>query len=214
MTRDHETQTPDEAQESPARSSFAERLDFLCTHDPRGPLSNPQVVQMLEERGLPSFSGTYMWQLRTGRADNPTLRHMDSLADLFGVPRDYWASAATAKVVDALIVQLNGLKASGATPESLHRQLAKFTQSMGEGAAPEALKAQLDELARMSRHGVSAEALKSLQDARVSKIAMRSVGLSDAGLSTVTSFIENFRLAEGLPADLHPPTGDGQGTKS
>ncbi|MCZ4100746.1 hypothetical protein [Streptomyces sp. H39-C1] len=206
MTHTHGTQTPDEAHELPARSTFAERLDFLCTHDPRGPLSSPQVVQMLEEQGLPSFSNTYMWQLRTGRADNPTKKHMDSLADFFGVPRDYWSNAATAKVVDTLIAQLNGFKAGGATPETLHKQLAGFTRRMSEGDAPEALMAQLDELARLNQHGVSADMLKSLQDARVTSIAMRAVGLSDAGLSTVKSFIENFRLAEGLPAEPHTPT--------
>ncbi|NEA53506.1 hypothetical protein G3I60_04895 [Streptomyces sp. SID13666] len=206
MTQAHGAQTPEEAPDEPARGTFAERLDFLCRNDPRGPFSNPQVVQMLEDRGLPSFSGTYMWQLRTGKANNPTLRMMDSLADLFGVPRDYWLNAATAQSVNALIIKLNELKVSGATPDALHRQLAKFTQKMAEGTAPEALAAQLDELARLSRHGVSAETLKSLQDQRVSSIAMRSVGLSDAGLSTVKSFIENFRLAEGLPAELHTPT--------
>ncbi|MCZ4123659.1 hypothetical protein [Streptomyces sp. H39-S7] len=206
MTHDQGTQTPDDAHEQPARGTFAQRLDFLCTHDPRGPLSNPQVVQMLEEQGLPSFSGTYMWQLRTGRADNPTLKHMDALADLFGVPRDYWASAATARVVDALIVQLNGLKASGASPEKLHRQLAKFTQKMSAGTPPAALKAQLDELARLNQHGVSAVTLKSLQDARVSSIAMRAVGLSDGGLSAVQAVLEQFRRAEGLRPV--PPEGE------
>ncbi|MEN8652556.1 hypothetical protein ABCR94_18615 [Streptomyces sp. 21So2-11] len=207
MTHDHGTQTP---QEEPDVGSFAERLDFLCSNDPRGPFTNPTVVKMLEKQGLPSFSNTYMWQLRTGRADNPTKKHMDALAALFGVPEDYWSSRATAQVINRLIARLNGFKGNGATPEQLQRQLVSFTKRMSEGAAPEALVAQLDELARMNQQGVTASTLKRLQDARVTSIAMRAVGLSDQGLSAAAAMIEQVRRLEGLPAEPSDETDTSQ----
>ncbi|MBT2399505.1 hypothetical protein J7E89_26990 [Streptomyces sp. ISL-100] len=164
---------------------------------------------MLEKQGLPSFSNTYMWQLRKGLADNPTKKHMDALADLFGVPKDYWSNRATAQVINRLIARLNGFKANGATPEQLHRQLVSFTRRMSEGAAPEALIAQLDELARMNEQGVTASTLKRLQDARVTSIAMRAAGLSDEGLSAAAAMIEQVRRLEGLPIEPtdQPDTG-------
>ncbi|GGW94578.1 XRE family transcriptional regulator [Streptomyces noursei] len=206
VTHAHRTQLP---AEGPDEGSFAERLDFLCKNDPRGPFSNPTVVRMLDAQGLHSFSSTYMWQLRSGRADNPTKNTMDGLADFFGVPKDYWSNRATAQIINRLIARLNGFKANGATPEQLHRQLVSFTRRMSEGAAPEVLIAQLDELARMNEQGVTASTLKRLQDARVTSIAMRAAGLSDQGLSAAAAMIEQVRRLEGLPIEPtdQPDTG-------
>ncbi|MFI1012574.1 hypothetical protein [Streptomyces sp. NPDC020965] len=182
------------------QGSFAERLDYLCKHSPRGPVSNPQVAKMLAAEGLPSLSDTYMWQLRCGRADNPTKKHMDGLADFFAVPKDYWSNRTTATVVNSMITRLNGFKKDGATSEQLHRQLASFTKQMSEGVTPEALIEQLEELARLKSAGVTADTLKRLQDARVTDIAMRAVGLSDEGLTAAAAMIDQVRRLEGLPA--------------
>ncbi|MFI1201702.1 hypothetical protein ACH4VR_19985 [Streptomyces sp. NPDC020883] len=202
MSHSDETQA---AQDEPDEGSFAEQLDYLCKNDPRGPLSNPQVVRMLEEQGLPSFSTTYMWQLRTGRADNPTKKHMDALATLFGVPQDYWSNRATAGVVNSMISRLNGFKESGASPGQLHQQLQSFTKRMNQGAAPEALVEQLETLARLNEAGVTAATLKRLQDARVTGIAMRAVGLSDEGLTAAAAMIDQVRRLEGLPPEPTSP---------
>ncbi|RLU79932.1 hypothetical protein CTZ27_35875 [Streptomyces griseocarneus] len=191
---------PDE----PAGGSFADRLDFLCTHDPRGPFTNPQVVRMLEEQDLPAPSSTYMWQLRTGRADNPTKKHMDALADLFGVPRDYWSNDATAAAIKGMVDRLNGFKSTGATPDQLHRQLQSFTKRMSQGVKPEALVEQLETLARLKEAGVTADTLERLKDARVTNLAMRAVGLSDQGLNAAAAMIDQVRRLEGLPPE--PPT--------
>ncbi|MFI6686682.1 hypothetical protein [Streptomyces sp. NPDC050485] len=188
-------------QDEPIEGSFAEHLDYLCANDPRGPLSNPQVVRMLEEQGLPSFSSTYMWQLRTGRADNPTKKHMDSLADLFAVPQDYWSNRGTATTVNSMIARLNDLKESGADPEQLHRQLKAFTKLMSRGVTPEVLNGQLETLIRLQEAGVNAATLKRLQDARVTDIAMRAVGLSDEGLTAAAAMIDQVRRLEGLPPE-------------
>ncbi|WP_086822477.1 hypothetical protein [Streptomyces sp. NRRL B-24572] len=200
--------TDADSQEPPDEDSFAERLDFLCTNDPRGPFTNPQVVRMLGELGMPAPSSTYIWQLRTGRSDNPTKKTMDALADLFGVPRDYWASDTTTAAVNAMIVRLNGLKATGATPEQLHQQLRNFTKRMGQGVNPETMVEQLETLARLSEAGVTAATLERLKDSRVTNIAMRAVGLSDQGLNAAAAIIEQVRQLEGLPA-AEPPAPAG-----
>lgn len=204
MTHSHGTPDPPEATNG---GSFAERLDFLCRNDPRGPFTNPSVVKLLEEQGLPSFSTTYMWQLRTGRADNPTKKHMDALAAFFGVPEDYWSNRATAEVFNGIIERLNGFK-ENAPPEKLHEQLVRFTKRVSEGAAPESLMAQLEELARMNKGGVSAHTVRRLQDARVASIAMRAAELSEEGLNAAAAMIEQVRRLEGLDALSDPPNDD------
>ncbi|MCX4677691.1 hypothetical protein OG413_20680 [Streptomyces sp. NBC_01433] len=198
VTHAHGTQTPEEG---PAGGSFAEQLDFLCKHDPRGPFTNPQVVRMLEEQGLPAFSATYMWQLRNGRADNPTKKHMEGLADFFAVPRDYWSNQATERSMNAVITRLNNFKENGATPDQLHQQLKKITERMSEGVTSEALIGQLEELARLQKAGVTAATLKRLQNSRVTAIAMRAADLSDEGLSAAAAMIEQVRRLEGLPPE-------------
>ncbi|MFB6529896.1 hypothetical protein [Streptomyces sp. NPDC056399] len=193
--------TDADRQEPPGDDSFAERLNFLCTNDPRGPFSNPEVVRMLEKEGMPAPSGTYIWQLRTGRSDNPTKKTMDALADMFAVPRDYWANDATAAAVNVMINRLNGLKAKGATPDQLHRQLKGFTQRMNQGVDPEKLVAQLEALERFKAAGVTAADVERLKDARVTGIAMRAVGLSPQGLDAAAAMIEHVRRLEGLPPE-------------
>jgi len=35
-------------------------------------------------------SGTYLWLLRTGQWDNPTMKHLIAIARFFGVPPTYF----------------------------------------------------------------------------------------------------------------------------
>lgn len=42
-----------------------------------------------------SLSGTYIWQLCRGYRDNPTLRHLETLAEFFGVPVSYFTDPGT-----------------------------------------------------------------------------------------------------------------------
>lgn len=50
---------------------------------------NTAVAQAITERGVP-ISHTYIWQLRTGRRDNPTIQHLSAIAEFFGVPVAYF----------------------------------------------------------------------------------------------------------------------------
>lgn len=44
----------------------------------------------MEERDGVSFSATYLWGLRTGVKDNPTMRHLQALAGFFNVSPSYF----------------------------------------------------------------------------------------------------------------------------
>lgn len=72
--------------------TFAEKLDHLFrTIHPSGarPYTYEQVVTGLAERGY-EMSISYLWNLRKGTRDNPTLHHMQGLATFFGVPTAYF----------------------------------------------------------------------------------------------------------------------------
>ncbi|MCM2579723.1 XRE family transcriptional regulator [Streptomyces meridianus] len=78
---------------SPRARKLSDRLNrlFDAVHPPdRGPYSNSEVAELMAARGLETVTSTYLWMLRTGRRDNPTMRHLEALATFFGVPAAYW----------------------------------------------------------------------------------------------------------------------------
>ncbi|MEU6756074.1 hypothetical protein [Streptomyces sp. NPDC046685] len=187
--------------ESAAPGTFAERLNYLCKNDPRGPLSDNQVATMLEEAGLPTASSTYVWQLRTGRRDNPTKHHIEGFARLFGVPEKYFYEENTAGVINKLLGMLNNLKTKGVTAQQLHTQLESLTRLLEAGVTPEDVITQLETLQRLSEAGVTTDTLNHFQDAGVTSIAMRAVGLSAQGLTAAAAMLDQVRRLEGLPTD-------------
>ena len=65
-----------------------------------------EVAEAIKAQGGPTISATYLWQLRTGRRDNPTKRHLEALAQFFHVPVAYFfdddQGAATARELELL----------------------------------------------------------------------------------------------------------------
>lgn len=51
--------------------------------------TNEQVASAISVGGV-TISQSYIWQLRKGRKDNPTLKHVQALAEFFGVPAAYF----------------------------------------------------------------------------------------------------------------------------
>lgn len=101
----------------PGGRTLAEKLDHLFrTIHPRerSPYSYAEVAKALEERGGPTVSATYIWQLRTGARDNPTKRHLEALADFFGVSPAYFFDDAEAARIDERLLLLATLRDSGA----------------------------------------------------------------------------------------------------
>lgn len=81
----------------PPPGSFAARLDqlFLNVHPgKKTAYSYAEVAAAINDKvGPKTISATYLWQLRTGKRDNPTLRHISALASFFGVSPLYFFDA-------------------------------------------------------------------------------------------------------------------------
>lgn len=65
------------------------RLFVLHPHDGK-PYTAADVAGAINKRaGKNIISATYVWQLRVGRADNPTVNRLKALAEFFHVPASY-----------------------------------------------------------------------------------------------------------------------------
>jgi transcriptional regulator with XRE-family HTH domain len=73
--------------------TLAEKIDtlFRIVRRPnREQFSHEEVARACRQATSETFSATYLWQLRTGRRDNPTKRHLEALAQFFRVPVSYF----------------------------------------------------------------------------------------------------------------------------
>ncbi|HWD78717.1 MAG TPA: hypothetical protein VG497_07545 [Kribbella sp.] len=71
---------------------FADKLNhlFAVTKSPDGDeYSNDFAADSITVAGT-KISGTYIWQLRKRKRDNPTIKHVEGLAKFFGVPVNYF----------------------------------------------------------------------------------------------------------------------------
>ena len=116
----------------PLAPSLADKLTRLfSTVHPRGrpEYTSEEVAEAISERGGPTISATYIWQLRTGRRDNPTKKHLEALAEFFGVSPAFFFDDAAAARIDAELellaalreapVRQVALRASGLSAQSL-----------------------------------------------------------------------------------------------
>jgi len=111
--------------------TLADKLDHLFrTVHPRGrgEYSYAEVAKAIEDRGGPTVSATYIWQLRKGRRDNPTKRHLEALADFFGVSPVYFFDNAEAERIADQLALLTALRDGGA------RQIAARVAGLSEGS--------------------------------------------------------------------------------
>lgn len=112
--------------------TLSEKLDalFRAVRPATGKeYSSEQVATSIREAGGPTISATYVWLLRRGERDNPTMHHLEALAGFFGVPPSYFFDDdRTADVQEQLAllallrdldVRRVALRASGLSRESL-----------------------------------------------------------------------------------------------
>lgn len=141
--------------EAPRARTMAEKIDRLFrTIHPRDreEYSFEEVASAIRDRGGPTVSATYLWQLRKGLRDNPTKKHLEALADFFGVsPAYFFDDEAAARIEaeldvlaalrDASVRQI-ALRAFGLSPQSLEtiaemvervRQLEGLPDTQAEG---------------------------------------------------------------------------------
>jgi transcriptional regulator with XRE-family HTH domain len=88
--------------------SLADRLNHLFalhTARPGQEYSNEQVAAAIAENGV-TISQSYIWQLRKGRKDNPTFKHLQALAGFFRVPVSYFFDDEVTDRVDAQLKAL------------------------------------------------------------------------------------------------------------
>lgn len=117
--------------EAPAARHLAEKVDhlFRTVRPARGEYTYEHVATAVREAGGPTISAAYVWMLRNGKRDNPTMRHLEALASFFGVPPAYFFDEELSEQVNeqlALVAALRdgdvrkvALRASGLSSESL-----------------------------------------------------------------------------------------------
>lgn len=127
-----EKQSSEYRQESPR--TLAEKLDHLfeVVQKPGGgPYSHHDVAVAIEAAGGPTISATYIWQLRRGLRDNPTINHLDALAKFFGVSIVYLIDDSKTEEIESQLPLLAAMRDSGAQALALR----------AEGMSAEAIQA-------------------------------------------------------------------------
>lgn len=133
------------------RSSLAWKLNrlFETIHPAsRGEYSPEEVAKAITENGEGSISPAYIYMLRKGQRDNPTKRHLELLAEFFGVTPAYFfdedAAARIEQQLDLLAAFRDGevrrlaARASGLSPKSLQGILRMVDAAREiEGLPPE-----------------------------------------------------------------------------
>jgi transcriptional regulator with XRE-family HTH domain len=87
---------------------FADKLNhlFAVTKSPEGDeYSNDFAADSITAAGT-KISGTYVWQLRKRKRDNPTIKHVEGLAKFFGVPVNYFFDDDVTDRVDQQLREL------------------------------------------------------------------------------------------------------------
>jgi transcriptional regulator with XRE-family HTH domain len=135
------------AEDAPATSTLADKIDalFRVVRRPnRVPYSHEEVARACREATGESFSATYLWQLRTGRRDNPTKRHLEALAKFFDVPVGYFFDDEQGAAIAKELELLGALRDAGVRSMAL-----RAVNLSPEGAAT--ISDMIDVLARRER---------------------------------------------------------------
>lgn len=94
------------------------------------PLSNAAAATAITKQTGVSISSAYIWQLRTGIKNNPTVQHLRAIAEFFGVSPSYLIDPGIDPQIDAQLDLLHALRdikvrdlamrAHGLTPQALN----------------------------------------------------------------------------------------------
>lgn len=120
----------------------------------RGPYSPEEVAKAINATDPQGVSPAYIYMLRKGQRDNPTKRHLELLANFFGVPATYFFDDNTSARIEAEIDLVAAMRDSDV------RQVAARASSL----SPDSLKGLLDIIETL--HGIEGRGRKKGQDAR------------------------------------------------
>jgi transcriptional regulator with XRE-family HTH domain len=82
--------------------------------------SNEHVAAAIGKSGVTTISQSYIWQLRKGKKDNPTISHLQALADFFGVPVAYFVDDGVAGEVEGKL-------------DALQAHQVRVSEALGQG---------------------------------------------------------------------------------
>src|SRR3954451_1679509 len=101
---------------SSGQMTLAGKIDTLfqvVRRPDRDMYSNEEVAKACREATGGKFSASYVWQLRTGRRDNPTKRHLEALAQFFQVPPAYFFDDEQSLKIAEELALLGALRDAG-----------------------------------------------------------------------------------------------------
>lgn len=114
-------------------AGLAEKLDHLIrvrSREQGKALSTNDIAAVINiKAGEPVISGNYIWQLRKGKRDNPTKRHIEALAEYFEVPAAYFHDQPSPAM---------GRTAVGDAPDCRSGLAEKLDKLLGRPAPPSA----------------------------------------------------------------------------
>jgi transcriptional regulator with XRE-family HTH domain len=103
-----------------------------------------EVADAITATGVP-ISHSYIYMLRTGERDNPTIKHLDALAKHFGVPTSYFIDDDTSMIDRQLdqVAQLQQLKVRALALRQIGgvdglSEIIELIQQLANGDAPPA----------------------------------------------------------------------------
>ncbi|MEV6803416.1 helix-turn-helix domain-containing protein [Streptomyces sp. NPDC017248] len=102
--------------------TLAQKIDRLFTTafaNGRKPSHEEVATAINIAAGEKTISGTYVWQLHTGKKANPTKRHLEALARYFGVSAAYFFDEVEAARIDEQLDLLMALRKAGITDLAL-----------------------------------------------------------------------------------------------
>lgn len=130
----------------PERSapSLAEKIDhlFRTVRPPKGEYSYQDVATAMQDSGGPTISATYVWQLRRGIRDNPTMKHLEALAQFFGVAPSYFFREDAARKIEAELAMVTAIR-----DPSVRNLALRSAELSPDGVT--ALTAMLEQIARL-----------------------------------------------------------------
>jgi transcriptional regulator with XRE-family HTH domain len=100
--------------ESSEPKTLAAKLDYLfrVVHPKgRAEYTYREVAQAINDAdSSTTISASYIWQLRRGEKDNPTIRHIEAMARFFGVPPSYFLDEQAAADITAQLELLASMR--------------------------------------------------------------------------------------------------------
>lgn len=109
------------------------------------PLSNAAAAEAITRQTGVSISAAYVWQLRTGAKNNPTVQHLRAIAEFFGVSPSYLIDPGIDPQIDAQLNLLQALRDSGVRDLAM-RAHGLTTESLNSLAAMADHVRQLEQL--------------------------------------------------------------------